>query len=110
MSSDEEQNVGSHTQYSIIQPVWRADMVTVSLRILDALYLKARIQGLLGNKHSSAPRTRVSSGKQSTSGKFVPGLPRNAYDDTWFESQPHPEYRIQPGPPAEYAHNVRTLE
>ena len=110
MSSDEERIVGLHPQYDIIEPVWRADIVTAWLRIFDALYSQARLRGLLGNQHGSAPRMRVSSGKQSTSRKFVPGLPRNAYDDVWFESQSHPEYTIQPGPPAQYIHTTRTLE
>lgn len=109
MSSDEERIVGHHTQYEIIDPAWRSDVVTAWLRIFDALYLHGKRTGMYGNQHSSTPRMRVSSGKQSTSGKFVAGLPRNAYDDTWFDSQAHAEYTIQPGPPVRYFHDARTI-
>lgn len=110
MSSDEERTSGHHTSYHVIVPAWRSDVVTAWLRIFDALYFHARRTGMLGSQRGAAPRVRVSSGKQSTSDDFVRGLPRNAYDDTWFNAQTHPEYTIQPGPPVQYFHDVRTLE
>lgn len=107
MSSDEERLVGGHTQYDVLEPVWRSEIVTVWLRVFDCLYSRARRHG---NQRGSAPRMRVTSGKRSASGKFVPGLPRNAYDDTWFDNQVHVDYAVKPGPPVQYAHDVKTIE
>jgi len=111
MSSDEERTVGQYTQYEVIEPVWRSDVVTAWLRIFDALSSRARrVDGVFGDQRGSAPRMRISNAKRSVSGKFVSGLPRNAYDDEWFNSQIHPEDTVRPGPPVRYLHNARTLE
>ena len=110
MSSDEERTTGQYTQYDVVEPAWRSDLVTTWLRIFDALHSEARRSGVFGNQRGSAPHMRLSNGKISTSGKFIPGLPRNAYDDAWFNTQVHAEDTVQPGPSTEYFHDRRIIE
>lgn len=110
MSSDEEQPVGLSKKYEVIEPAWRSEVVTCWLRIFDALHGQAKRGGVYGDQRGSTPRMRESNNTTSTSGKFVPRLPRNAYDDDWFKSQAHAENTVQPGPPARYFHDRRTLE
>ena len=90
MSSDEEQTVGLYTQYNIIEPAWRSEIVSAWLRIFDAMHLRARREGVYGDQRGSASRMRTGRGDRG-SGTFVPGLPRTAYDDEWFNRQPHAE-------------------
>lgn len=111
MSSDEERTVGLYTQYEIIEPAWRSEIVTAWLRVFDALRVRARrLDGVYGDQRGSPPRMRIGQEKRSTNKKFVPGLPRNAYDNAWFNRQVHPEDTVRPGPPAPYLHNSKTLE
>jgi hypothetical protein len=63
-----------------------------------------------GDQRGSAPRMRISGARRGVGGKFVPGLPRNAYDDGWLNSQVHAEDTVRPGPPERYFHDARTLE
>lgn len=110
MSSDEEATVGLSKQYNVIQPAWRSDAVTSWLRMFDALHWKARIDGLYGDQRGAIPRTRVGGWRGNPGGDFVKGLPRNAYDDEWFNNQAYPEYDVQPGPSAPYFHDGATTE
>lgn len=112
MSSDEEQIVGQHKQYAVIEPAWRSDIVTSWLRIFDALHAHAKRSGLFGGQRGAQPRMRVTSvpPRRSTSERFVSKLPRNAYDDWWFNSQISAEDTVQPGPPIRYFHDRKTIE
>jgi len=111
MSSDEEQTAGLHIHYEIVEPVWRSEAVGAWLRIFDALRMRARrYDGVYGDQRGSYPRMRIGKAKRSTNKKFVPGLPRNAYDDVWFDGQAYPEDTVRPGPAAPYFHSARTLE
>ena len=110
MSSDEEQVVGQYTQYHVIEPVWRSERVKVWLQIFDALHARARRAGVYGDQRGSGPHVRIHGLKTSMSGKFVPGLPRNAYDDAWLSTQIHAEDTVRPGPPMPYFHDAKTVE
>jgi hypothetical protein len=111
MSSDEERTVGHHTQYEVIVPAWRSDLVTAWLRIFDAFHSRARKHDCVyGDQRGAQPRMRVSGEKRNEGKKFVRGLPRNAYNDEWFSDQVHPEITVRPGPPGRYFHDVKTLE
>ena len=110
MSSDEERIVGQHKQYDVIEPAWRSDVVTAWLRIFDALYAKARQRGLFGDQRGAEPRIRIAKTRGDVNGRFVCRLPRNAYDDEWFNSQVGAEDTIRPGPPERYFHHRRTIE
>ncbi|KAF9777823.1 hypothetical protein BJ322DRAFT_1015414 [Thelephora terrestris] len=110
MSSDEEESVGLSRKYGVIEPAWRSELVTSWLRIFDALHWHARRGGGYGDQRGSTPRMRESSDKISNSGRFVSRLPRNAYNEMWLNSQSHAENTVQPGPPAQYFHDRRTLE
>ncbi|KAF9642096.1 hypothetical protein BDM02DRAFT_3106051 [Thelephora ganbajun] len=110
MSSDKEQTVGHHKQYHVIEPAWRSDVMTAWLWIFDALYSHARRDKVCGNQRGSDPRMRISDVERSMSRKFVPELPRNAYDNIWFNSQIYAKDTVRPGPPVQYFHNAKTLE
>jgi hypothetical protein len=110
MSSDEEEKIGTQYQYKVHIPIWRSDIVTAWLRIFDALYAHARREGVFGDKRGSQPRQRVTAADESTRRGVVPRLPRNAYDDEWFNTQVNAETLVRPGPPARYVHDARTLE
>jgi len=110
MSSDEEQIVGHHTQYRVVEPAWRSDVVTAWLRIFDALHSRAKRSGVYGDQRGSPSRLRIGGPGRSTGREFVPRLPINAYDNVWLNSQVNVEDAVQPGPPVRYFHNVKTLE
>lgn len=112
MSSDEEQIVGQHKQYEVIEPAWRSDVVTSWLRIFDALHAQAKRSGLLGDQRGAEPRMRITNmpPKRSTSERFVSKLPRNAYDDQWLNSQINPADTVRPGPSVRYFHDRQTIE
>lgn len=110
MSSDEEREVGHYKQYDVIEPAWRSDTVTAWLRIFDALHTQAKRRGLFGNQRGSEPRMRIAKTRGNVNGKFVPMLPRNAYDDEWFNSQVNAEDVVRPGPPARYFHDRRAID
>ena len=107
MSSDEEQDIGGGRQYEVILPAWRSDRLTAWLRIFNALHVRAKRSGLLSVKPGPEPRLRMISGRRSTGGKFVAGLPRDAYDDEWLRGQD--EAIVRPGPRARYSHDGATI-
>lgn len=110
MSSDEEETVGTEVQFRIRVPAWRSDTVTGWLRLFDILYVHARRGGVFRDQRGSQPRQRVTPHNNSSSRTVVPKLPRNAYDDNWFNAQVNAEMLVRPGPPAQYTHDTRTLE
>ena len=110
MSSDEEEVIGTQVQYRVHVPAWRSDLVTAWLRMFDALYAHARREGVFGDKRGSQPRQRVTTTDESTRRGVVPKLPRNAYDDVWFNTQVNADALVCPGPPARYSHDVRIVE
>ena len=109
MSSDEEETVGQYTRYNVLEPPWRSQEVTAWLRIIDALYMRARRDGVYGDQRGSPTRYRVDGVKRSANGKFVPRLPRDAYDEEWLALQRHVEDTVQPGPIAGYFHDPKTI-
>lgn len=110
MSSDEERIVGQHKQYEIIDPAWRSDTITAWLRVFDALHAQARQRGLFGDQRGSEPRMRIASTREDVGGRFVPGLPINAYNEEWLANQVHIEDTVRPGRPVQYSHDSRTIE
>lgn len=106
MSSDEEETIpGSDVhQYRIYVPRWRSDVVTAWLRIFDHLYNRARLAGAFGHQRGAWPRARVMADTSSSSPHFVPRLPRNAYNDTWFSTLINANDVVRPGPNAPYFH------
>jgi hypothetical protein len=110
MSSDEEQIMGSYKQYHIIEPAWRSDAVTAWLRVFDALHAQGKRRGLFGDQRGSESRMRIGVTKGDANARFMPGLPRNAYNDEWYHSQVHAEDIVRPGSPAPYLHDGRTIE
>ena len=101
--------MGQHTRYNVLEPLWRSQDVTAWLRVFDALYLRARRDGVYGDQRGSATRFRVDGMRRSTSRKFIPRLPIDAYDREWLDSQPYPEETVQPGPPTGYVHDPKTI-
>ena len=101
--------MGQYTQFNILEPLWRSQAVTAWLRIIDSIYLRARRDGVYRDQRGSFTRHRVDGLKRSTNGKFVPRLPRDAYDDGWFNSQPYAEDKVQPGPRVGYIHDPKTM-
>ena len=87
MSSDEEEKVSNGVQYRIITPRWRAPALALWLRVFDAIYIHHRTQNDDRDQRGALPRRRVATTLQSTSKKFVSGLPINAYKTEWLEEQ-----------------------
>jgi poly(A) polymerase Pap1 len=110
MSSDEERMIGQYRQFEIIEPAWRSETVQAWLRVFDSLHTQAKRRGLFGDQRGAEPRVRVATTKGDPNRRFVPKLPRNAYDDEWFNSRVNAEDVIQPGPPARYFHDGNTIE
>ena len=101
--------MGQYTRFDVLEPPWRSQNVTAWLRIFDALYTRARREGLYGDQRGSVTRLRVDGVKRSTSEKFVPRLPINAYDKEWFSHQRYTEDTVQPGPQVVYTHDPKTI-
>jgi len=105
MSSDEEEKVHDGIQYRIRVPRWREPLVTPWLRMFDAIYRYHRLEENAGDMRGAMPRRRVPSNIPSTSKKFVPGLPINAYEITWLEEQLDIANVVHPGPKAKFIHD-----
>jgi len=101
--------MGQYTRYNVLEPSWRSQDVTAWLRVFDALYSRARRDGVYGDQRGSVTRLRVDGMKRSASEKFVPKLPRNAYDNEWLSQQRYIEDTVQPGPRVGYIHNPKTI-
>lgn len=98
MSSDESDNEPGKRQYKILLCRWRADIVTTWLRVLDAAHLYDRIKGDPNALWGAQPRIRVISAETSSSKKFVPGLPVNAYNSHWLRRHPDVCNLVYPEP------------
>ena len=112
MSSDEERGTGPAQQYDILVPAWRSRAVTAWLRVFDYLYITARRDGILRDYRGSYPRSRVheDDGTVSASRRFVPRLPRNAYDEGWLRKQVDAKTVVRPRPDVEYYHDPKIVE
>lgn len=110
MSSDEEVKTQEGTRYLVLIPKWRAPVLTPWLRIFDALYLRYRNQRVHGDQRGCLPRRRNASAKESTSRKFVPGLPVNAYRTDWLEQQFDIANIVHPAPAQQYTHDPALAE
>ncbi|KAI9059345.1 hypothetical protein FKP32DRAFT_1579936 [Trametes sanguinea] len=87
MSSDEEDIGAPYLRYRILRKPWRSEAVTSFLRVLDALHRWRRSRAAQGSIRGAPPRLRFMSTNVSENSRPVPGLPRNAYDDAWFNSR-----------------------
>ncbi|KAF9647791.1 hypothetical protein BDM02DRAFT_2510324 [Thelephora ganbajun] len=105
MSSDEEVKTRDGIQYLILVPKWRAPVLTPWLRVFDSLYLRHRNQDEHGDQRGCLPRRRGASTKESSSRKFVPGLPINAYRADWLEQQLDIANIVHPTAPQLYTHD-----
>ena len=108
MSSDEEEKVGGRRQWRILAPRWRATRVTGWLRYFDALYDRAR--ELSGDARGSHPRHRGSARRTSENIKFVRGLPRNAYRQSWLGSLVDIENVVKPTANISWTHDEKIIE
>ena len=105
MSSDEEETTAEGKRYTILAPRWRAAVLTPWLRVFDCLYLRYRNQQAHGDQRGSMPRKRYASQRQSTSIKWVPGLPYNAYRSDWLEQQLDVANVVHPSDEQPYTHD-----
>lgn len=105
MSSDEEEVLADGVQYRIQTPRWRAEMVTPWLRMFDAIYRYHRLENHTGDMRGTFPRRRIPTTTESTSRKFVPGLPINAYKTQWLEEQLDIPNIVHPAPAVRFTHD-----
>ncbi|EIW54269.1 uncharacterized protein TRAVEDRAFT_132465 [Trametes versicolor FP-101664 SS1] len=80
MSSDESDSQNGVKYYRILRKSWRPERVTLWVRGFDAVEAISRPSNARGNQ----PRKRMQSTKVDDSRDAVKGLPRNAYDATWY--------------------------
>lgn len=96
MSSDDSDiDAGGLPQYRVTQPLWRAGSVGTWLRALDVLYLMHRRESGTTTR-GAFPRRRLVTLLSSSSNKFVPGLPINAYKPTWLRSRLEVKNTVRP--------------
>ena len=110
MSSDETSDGDGVRRYRILRPQWRSTAVSGWLRYFDALYNRARRDRVFGNDRGAFPRDRKTAKKESESTKFVIGLPRNAYRQSWLNGQIDVENVVQPGPSVSWVHEPAIVE
>ena len=110
MSSNEEVKTTKGKKYFVLIPKWRAPMLTPWLRIFDSLYLRHRNREEHGDQRGSMPRKRYACNKESTSRKFIPGLPINAYRPDWLEQQLDVTNVIHPSDPQPYTHHPQLAQ
>ena len=80
------------------------------LRVFDSLYLRHRNQEEHGDQRGCMPRRREHSAKESTSRKFVPGLPINAYRPDWLEQQMDVPNMVHPSALQLYIHDPQLIQ
>ena len=110
MSSDEEERVPDGVQYRIQPPQWRALHLMAWLRMFDAIHQYYRIEHGANDKRGCMPRRRVSAPTDSSSKRFVPGLPINAYKVSWLENQLDVTNFVHPTPEARYWHDESLIQ
>lgn len=88
MSSDEEEYSGTILlHYKIARCPWRDDRATAIMRLLDALDRRYRSELGQGDLRGAKSRLRCLSELVSERTRGVPGLPRDAYDAAWLNTQ-----------------------
>ncbi|KAJ7128190.1 hypothetical protein C8R43DRAFT_887276, partial [Mycena crocata] len=98
-------------QYQILNPQWRARRVAVWIRLFDSIHKILRKESGAAAAAGSFPRNRRMTSRQSTSNKFVPGLPINTYDTQWMQSDRMREYDLLPTPKIyDFTHDERIIE
>lgn len=110
MSSDEEVKTPEGKRYLVLAPRWRAPALTFWLRIFDSLYLHHRNREEHGDQRGCLPRRREGSTRESTSRKFVPGLPLNAYKAEWLEQQLDVPNMVHPSAEHPYGHDPQLAQ
>jgi hypothetical protein len=110
MSSDEEVPTDEGKQYISLVPKWRAPVLAFWLRVFDSLYLRHRNQAEHGDQCGCLPRKRITTAKESTSRKFVPGLPINAYRADWLDQQLDIPNVVHPSPAEPYVHDPQLTQ
>lgn len=110
MSSDEEEKVADGIQYRILAPRWRSPNVTPWLRMFDTIYRYYRLEENTNDMRGALPRRRVPTTTESTSRRFVPGLPINTYDTGWLEEQLDISNVVHPTPPIKYLHDPKLAQ
>ncbi|KAF5317868.1 hypothetical protein D9758_018481 [Tetrapyrgos nigripes] len=92
MSSDEEVQISPYQRvYHVRYPRWRAPVLAVFMHTIDRMALLYRFDSR--NFHGSPPHERIRPQDLGdpdiyVDGKFVPQLPRNAYNQNWLRTQP----------------------
>ncbi|EGO04666.1 hypothetical protein SERLA73DRAFT_149083 [Serpula lacrymans var. lacrymans S7.3] len=86
MSSDKsDDEFNGHNYFKIVEPQFRASVVTSWLRAFDAIHAINR--KIAQDKRGAWARLRVAQLKYSSSNMFVPGFPINAYCHKWLSVQ-----------------------
>ncbi|KAJ8468268.1 hypothetical protein ONZ45_g17303 [Pleurotus djamor] len=88
MSSDESDHAQSLAQYRILIPRWRNPVLAQWLRTMDWVYYSTRFSMKRRAGQGSRPRLRITTMQYSDSSTYVPGLPKSAYDQEWYERLP----------------------
>jgi hypothetical protein len=111
MSSDESD--GEHAEigksYHVSRPKWRSAEVGAWLRVFDSVHLESVRER--GSSHG--PHIRVynhASPRISSSKKFVPRLPINAYDTHWLEKQNEIDLSVRPSDPYNFTHDANVFK
>lgn len=110
MSSDEEERIEGGIQYRILAPRWRAPMLAPWLRTFDAIYRYHRLEDNGNDMRGTLPRRRIPTTVESTSRRFIAGLPINAYKTSWLEEQLDIVNVVHPSPAAKYTHDPQLLQ
>lgn len=85
-SGDEEISSLDSALTVIVEPVWRSEEVRVWFRAFDALNTAFRFRdGYPKRGNWPTYRVQTSTPRKDTTHRLVPHLPRNFYDDTWFQ-------------------------
>lgn len=104
MSSEEEMQTPQGKKYFILVSKWRSPLLIPWLRVFDSLYSRQR-NTEDGDQRGCLPRQRRASTRESTSRKWVPGLPSNAYRSDWLEQQPDVPNVVHPSDHQPYTHD-----
>lgn len=82
-SDDEDLKQPPGRQYLIAKKPWRSAELTEFLRTLDRLAVKLRLE-----KRGQPARFRIDVADRLSESMAVPGLPKNAYLDSWVKGLP----------------------
>ncbi|KAI9068908.1 hypothetical protein FKP32DRAFT_1671811 [Trametes sanguinea] len=86
MSSDESSHVTGYPCYKVFKKHWRNPTISLWLRLFDSIYRRLRFNEVEKNTPGAHPHMRLYTDEVSTDRPPVKGLPRNAYNDTWYNS------------------------